>query len=59
MILRKVVKQSLPEMILCIALKQQFYPLAYMQQEMMNWECLRQSKGQSVQEYTQICRKKA
>jgi hypothetical protein len=41
-----------------IALKQQFYPLAYMQQEMMNWQCLRQSKGQSVQEYTQIFRKK-
>jgi hypothetical protein len=42
-----------------IALKQQFYPLAYMQQEMMNWQCLRQSKGQNVQEYTQIFRKKA
>jgi hypothetical protein len=26
---------------------------------MMNWQCLRQSKGQSVQEYTQIFRKKA
>lgn len=42
-----------------IALKQQFYPLAYMPQEMMNWKCLRQSKGQSVQEYTQTFRKKA
>ena len=30
-----------------------------MQQEMMNWQCLRQSKGQSVQEYTQIFCKKA
>jgi hypothetical protein len=29
-----------------------------MQQEMMNWQCLRQSKGQSVQEYTQTFRKK-
>jgi hypothetical protein len=29
-----------------------------MQQEMMNWQCLRQSKGQSVQEYTQtFCKK--
>jgi hypothetical protein len=42
-----------------IALKQQFYPLAYMQQEMMNWKSLRQAKGQSVQEYTQTFRKKA
>jgi hypothetical protein len=41
-----------------IALKQQFYPLAYMQQEIMNWQCLRPSKGHSVQEYTQIFRKK-
>jgi hypothetical protein len=40
------------------ALKKQFYPLAYMQQEMMNWKSLRQAKGQSVQEYTQIFRKK-
>ena len=31
-----------------IALKQQFYPLAYMQQEMMNWQSLRKVKGQSV-----------
>jgi hypothetical protein len=41
------------------ALKKQLYPLAYMQQEMMNWQSLRQIKGQSVQEYTQIFRKKA
>jgi hypothetical protein len=30
-----------------------FYPLGYMQQAMMDWQNLRQSKGQSVQEYTQ------
>jgi hypothetical protein len=35
------------------ALKKQFYPLGYMQQAMMDWQNLRQSKGQSVQEYTQ------
>jgi hypothetical protein len=40
------------------ALKKPFYPLAYMQQEMMNWQSLRQVKGQSLQEYTQIFRKK-
>ena len=41
------------------ALKKQFYPLAYMQQEMMNWQSLKQAKGQSVQEYTQEFCKKA
>jgi hypothetical protein len=40
------------------ALKKQFYPLAYLQQEMMNWQSLRKVKGQSVQEYTQIFHKK-
>jgi hypothetical protein len=41
------------------ALRKQFYPLAYMQHEMMNWQSLRQAKGQSVQDYTQEFRKKA
>jgi hypothetical protein len=39
-------------------LQKQLYPLAYMQQEMMNWQSLRKNKGQSVQEYTQIFHKK-
>jgi hypothetical protein len=41
------------------ALKKQFYPLAYMQHEMMNWKSLKQAKGQNVQSYTQEFRKKA
>ena len=41
------------------AIKKQFYPLAYMQQEMMSWQTLRQLKGQSVQNYTQEFRKRA
>jgi hypothetical protein len=41
------------------ALKKQFYPLGYMQQAMMDWQNLRQGKGQSVQEYTQEFRKKS
>jgi hypothetical protein len=36
-----------------------FYPLGYMQQAMMDWHNLRQSKGQSVQEYTQEFQKSA
>ena len=40
-------------------LKKQFYPLGYMQQAMMDWQNLRQSKGQSVQEYIQEFRKRA
>ena len=34
------------------SIKKQFYPLAYMRQEMMSWQTLRQLKGQSVQSYT-------
>jgi hypothetical protein len=41
------------------ALKKQFYPLGYMKQAMMDWKNLRQSKGQSVQEYTQEFQKRA
>ena len=40
------------------ALKKQFYPLGYMQQAIMDWQNLRQGKGQSIQEYTQVFRKK-
>ena len=40
-------------------LKKQFYPLGYMQQAMMDWQNLRQGKGQSVQEYTQEFGKRA
>jgi len=34
------------------AIKNQFYPLAYMQQAMMSWQTLCQLKGKSVQIYT-------
>ena len=40
------------------AIKRQFYPLAYMKKAIMNWNNLRQLKGQNVQEYTQEFRKK-
>eukprot|EP00253_Pinus_taeda_P018627 PITA_18627 len=41
------------------AIKNQFYPLAYMQQAMMIWQTFRQLKGQNVQGYTQEFRKRA
>ena len=37
----------------------QFYPLGYVQKEMMHWQSFRQSKGQSVQSFTKEFRKKA
>ena len=40
-------------------LKKQFYPLGYMQEEVMDWQTFKQGKGQSVQEYTQEFRKRA
>lgn len=40
-------------------LKKQFYQLGHMQKAVMNWQSLRQEKGQSVQEYTQEFRKRA
>ena len=40
-------------------LKKQFYPLGYIQQDMMDWKNLRQGKGQNVQEYIQEFRKRA
>ena len=39
-------------------LKKQFYPLGYMQQDMMNLQIFRQGNGQSVQGYTKEFRKK-
>ena len=41
------------------ALRKQFYPLGYMQQAVIDWQHLRQGKGQSIQEFTQEFRKKA
>lgn len=42
-----------------VAIKKQFYQLAYMQQAMMSWKTLRKLKGKSVQGYTQEFRKRA
>lgn len=42
-----------------VALKKQFYPLGYMKQAIMDWKNLRQGKGQNIQEYTKVFRKKA
>jgi hypothetical protein len=36
-----------------VALKRQFYPLAYMQKAIMHWKIFRQAKGKRVQSYTQ------
>ena len=36
-----------------VAIKIQFYPLAYMQKTIMNWQNFRQLKGKNVQDYTQ------
>ena len=41
------------------ALRNQVYPLAYMQMEMILWQHLKQSKGKNVQGYTQEFEKKA
>eukprot|EP00253_Pinus_taeda_P018789 PITA_18789 len=40
------------------AIKNQFYPLASMQQTMMSWQTFRQLKGKNVQRYTQEFRKR-
>lgn len=39
------------------AFRNQFYALVYVQQAIMDWQYLRQGKGQSVQEFTQVLRK--
>ena len=35
-----------------VAIKRKFYPLAYMQKDIMGWHNFRQLKGKSVQDYT-------
>ena len=40
------------------AIRKQFYPLGYMQQVVIDWQHLRQGKGQSVQDFTQEFRNK-
>jgi hypothetical protein len=42
-----------------IAIKKQFYPLAYKQKATMEWQNFRQAKGQSVQSFTQEFRIRA
>jgi hypothetical protein len=42
-----------------VALKRQFYPLAYMQKSIMDWKNFRQAKGENVQSYTQEFRRRA
>ena len=42
-----------------VAIRRQFYPLAYMQKAIMNWKNFRQAKGQNVQSYTQEFKKRA
>jgi hypothetical protein len=41
------------------AIRKQFYPLGYLHKVMMEWQTLRQSKGQTVQSFTKEFRKKA
>jgi hypothetical protein len=42
-----------------VAIKRQFYPLAYMQKSTMDWQNFRQAKGQNVQSFTQEFRTRA
>ena len=41
-----------------VALRRQFYPLAYMQKAIIYWKNFRQEKGKSVQRYTQEFRRR-
>jgi hypothetical protein len=41
-----------------VAIKKQFYPLAYKQKATMEWKNFRQAKGQSVQRFTQEFRRR-
>jgi hypothetical protein len=41
------------------AIRKQFYPLGYLHKAMMEWQTLRQSKGQIVQSFTEEFMKKA
>ena len=40
-------------------IKRKFYPLAYMQKSIMDWQNFRQLKGKSVQDYTHEFRRRA
>jgi hypothetical protein len=42
-----------------VAIKRQFYPLAYMQKATMDWQNFRQAKGHNVQRFTQEFRRKS
>ena len=42
-----------------IAIKKQFYPLAYKQKATMEWQNFKQAKGQNVQSFTQEFRRRA
>jgi hypothetical protein len=42
-----------------VAIKRQFYPLAYKQKATMDWKNFRQAKGQNVQSFTQEFRRRA
>jgi hypothetical protein len=42
-----------------VAIKRQFYPLAYMQKYTMDWQNFRQAKGQNVQSFPQEFRRRA
>jgi hypothetical protein len=42
-----------------IAIKKQFYPLAYKQKATMEWQNFRKAKGQNVQSFTQEFRRRA
>jgi hypothetical protein len=41
-----------------VAIKKQFYPLAYMQKAIMDWQNFTQAKGQNVQSFTQEFRRR-
>ena len=41
------------------ALKDKFYPLGYKQKSLMEWQYLRQGKGQNVESFTEEFRKQA
>jgi hypothetical protein len=42
-----------------VAIKKKFYPLAYMQKAIMDWQNFRQAKGKNVQSFTQEFRRRA
>jgi hypothetical protein len=42
-----------------VVIKRQFYPLAYLQKAIMDWQNFRQDKGKCVQSYTQEFRRRA